>query len=78
MKQGSKQVVKQEVVVETSGDEIKRAFELFDENGNGKIDAREIRNAMKRVQDVYMNAGYLPSLTDWEDMSYEDKKEFLM
>ena len=39
---------------------------------------REIRNAMKRVQDVYMNAGYLPTLTDWEDMSYEDKKEYLM
>ena len=49
MKQGSKQVVKQEVVVETSGDEIKRAFELFDENGNGKIDAREIRNAMLNI-----------------------------
>ena len=49
MKQGSKQVVKQEVVVETSGDEIKRAFELFDENGNGKNDAREIRNAMLNI-----------------------------
>lgn len=40
--------------------------------------SKEIRNAMKRVQDVYMNAGYLPTLTDWEDMSYEDKKEYLM
>ena len=39
---------------------------------------KEIRNAMERVKDVYMNSGYLPSLIDWEDMSYEEKKEFLM
>ena len=49
MKQGSKQVVKQEEVVETNGEEIKKAFELFDQNGNGKIDVREIRNAMLNI-----------------------------
>ncbi len=49
MKQGSKQVVKKEVNVESSGDEIKKAFELFDENGNGKINVREIRNAMLNI-----------------------------
>ena len=49
MKQGSKQVVKQEVVVEANGEEIKKAFELFDQNGNGKIDVREIRNAMLNI-----------------------------
>ena len=49
MKQGSKQVVKKEVVNESNEDAIKRAFELFDENGNGKINVREIRIAMQNI-----------------------------
>ena len=49
MKQGSKQVVKQEVTVNQGGDEIQKAFELFDENGNGKINIREIKMAMQNI-----------------------------
>ena len=50
MKAGSKKVVeKTSVVVESDGDEIKKAFECFDANGNGKINAREIREAMQSI-----------------------------
>ena len=50
MKAGSKKVVeKTSVVVESDGDEIKKAFEFFDANGNGKINAREIREAMQSI-----------------------------
>jgi len=50
MKTGSKKVVeKSSVVVESDGDEIKKAFEFFDSNGNGKINAREIREAMQSI-----------------------------
>ena len=46
MRQGSKQVVKKEIVVESSGEPIKRAFELFDEN-NGKMNVRDVRTSMQ-------------------------------
>ena len=50
MKTGSKKVVeKTTVVVESDGNEIKKAFEFFDSNGNGKINAREIREAMQSI-----------------------------
>ena len=49
MKQGSKQVVKAEITVESNGEAIKKAFELFDENGNGKINAKEIKQAMQNI-----------------------------
>ena len=50
MKTGSKKVVENSsVVVESDGDEIKKAFEFFDSNGNGKINAREIREAMQSI-----------------------------
>ncbi len=47
-KQGSKKV-ENKIVIESSGDEIKNAFEFFDANGNGKIDAREIKYAMQSI-----------------------------
>ena len=47
-KQGSKKVEKQ-IVSQSDGDEIKNAFEFFDSNGNGKIDAREIKYAMQNI-----------------------------
>ena len=49
MSRTSKQVVKQTVPVEESGDPLKKAFELFDENNNGKIDAKEIKLAMQNI-----------------------------
>ena len=50
MKTGSKKVVeKTTLVVESDGNEIKKAFEFFDANGNGKINAREIREAMQSI-----------------------------
>ena len=45
----AKVVEKSSVVVESDGDEIKKAFEFFDSNGNGKINAREIREAMQSI-----------------------------
>ena len=48
MRQGSKQVVKKEIVVESSGEPIKRAFELFDEN-NGKMNVRNVRTSMQNI-----------------------------
>ncbi len=49
MKQGKKQAVKQEVVNDSNEDKLKKAFELFDENGNGKMNAKEIREAMLNI-----------------------------
>ena len=45
----SKKVEIQKVIVKSEGDEIKDAFEFFDSNGTGKIDAREIRGAMQSI-----------------------------
>ena len=45
----SKKVEIQKVVVKSDGDEIKDAFELFDSNGEGKINIREIRGAMQSI-----------------------------
>ena len=45
----SKKVEIQKEIVKSEGDEIKDAFELFDSNGTGKIDAREIRGAMQSI-----------------------------
>ena len=49
MRQGSTQVVKTEIVVESTGDEIKNAFEFFDQNRNGKINAKEVKTAMQNI-----------------------------
>lgn len=45
----TKKVEVQKVVVRSDGDEIKDAFELFDANGDGRINAREIRSAMQSI-----------------------------
>ena len=48
MSQGSKQVIKQEITVESTDEPIKRAFELFDEN-NGKINISEVKTSMQNI-----------------------------
>ena len=45
----TKEVEVQKVVVRSDGDEIKDTFELFDANGDGRINAREIRSAMQSI-----------------------------
>ena len=45
----TKKVEIQKVVVSSDGDEIKDTFELFDANGDGRINAREIRSAMQSI-----------------------------
>ena len=45
----TKKVEVQKVVVRSDGDEIKDTFELFDANGDGRINAREIRSAMQSI-----------------------------
>jgi Ca2+-binding EF-hand superfamily protein len=45
----TKKVVEQKVVSSSEGDDIKEAFELFDSNGDGRINAREIRSAMQSI-----------------------------
>ncbi len=49
MSQGSKQVIKQEITVESTDEAIKRAFELFDEN-NGKINISEVKTSMQNIR----------------------------
>ena len=45
----TKKVEVQKVVVRSDGDEIKDTFELFDANGDGRINVREIRSAMQSI-----------------------------
>ena len=45
----TKKVEVEKVVVRSDGDTIKDAFELFDANGDGRINAREIRSAMQSI-----------------------------
>ena len=45
----TKKVEVEKVVVRSDGDEIKDALELFDANGDGRINAREIRSAMQSI-----------------------------
>ena len=45
----TKKVESQKLVVSSDGDQIKEAFELFDANGDGRINAREIRSAMQSI-----------------------------
>ena len=49
MKTNQKKVEEKKVIVESSDDEIKKAFELFDQNGNGKINPKEIKQAMQDI-----------------------------
>jgi len=45
----SKKVEVQKVISSSNGDEIKETLEFFDINGDGKINAREIRGAMQNI-----------------------------
>jgi Ca2+-binding EF-hand superfamily protein len=45
----TKKVESQKLVASSDGDQIKEAFELFDANGDGRINAREIRSAMQSI-----------------------------
>ncbi len=45
----TKKVEVQKTVIRSDGDEIKDTFELFDVNGDGRINAREIRSAMQSI-----------------------------
>ena len=45
----TKKVEVQKTVIRSDGDEIKDTFELFDANGDGRINAREIRSAMQSI-----------------------------
>ena len=47
--QSKKVEIKKVVYSSDDGDEIKNTFEFFDSNGNGKIDAREVRGAMQNI-----------------------------
>ncbi len=44
MRQGSKQVVKTEITVESNDDKRKKTFDLFGQNG--KMNAKEIKTAI--------------------------------
>lgn len=35
-----------------------------------------IKEKMQTIQDIYVNAGYLPTLTDWEQMSDEERSYY--
>jgi centrin-1 len=47
--QSKKVEVRKVVYSSDDGDEIQNTFEFFDSNGNGKIDAREVRGAMQNI-----------------------------
>ena len=49
-------------------DELKEAFDLFDENGNGSISIQELSQIFKSI-------GYFPSLDELRDMLNEDDKD---
>ena len=45
----TKKVEPKKEVLSSEGNDIKEAFELFDANGDGRINAREIRSAMQSI-----------------------------
>jgi centrin-1 len=47
--QSKKVEIRKVVYSSDDGDEIKNTFEFFDSNGDGKIDAREVRGAMQNI-----------------------------
>ena len=70
----SKKVEVQKVVVNSDGDEIKDAFELFDSNGEGKINVREIN-----YQTSSYNRNENFKINDFESKieEYEVKESFI-
>ena len=63
----TKKVVEQKVVSSSEGDDIKEAFELFDSNGDGRINAREIRMAMQNIGFDEKNPGVYEVMTELDN-----------
>ena len=62
----SKKVEVQKVIIRSEGDDIKDAFELFDAN-DGKINAREIRQAMQNIGFDEKNPGVYEVMTELDN-----------
>ena len=62
----SKKVEVQKVIIKSEGDDIKDAFELFDAN-DGKINAREIRQAMQNIGFDEKNPGVYEVMTELDN-----------
>ena len=59
----TKKVEEQKVIIKSDGNEIKDAFELFDAN-DGRINAREIRQAMQNIGFDEKNPGVYEVMTE--------------
>ena len=62
----SKKVEVQKVIIKSDGNEIKDAFELFDAN-DGRINAREIRQAMQNIGFDEKNPGVYEVMTELDN-----------
>jgi Ca2+-binding EF-hand superfamily protein len=62
----SKKVEVQKVIIKSDGNEIKDAFELFDAN-DGRINAREIRQAMQNIGFDEKNPGAYEVMTELDN-----------
>ena len=63
----TKKVVEEKVVSSSGGDDIKEAFELFDANGDGRINAREIRSAMQSIGNDEKNPTVYEVMTELDN-----------
>ena len=62
----SKKVEEQKVIIKSDGNEIKEAFELFDAN-DGRINTREIRQAMQNIGFDEKNPGVYEVMTELDN-----------
>ena len=62
----SKKVEVQKVIIKSDGNEIKDAFELFDAN-DGRINSREIRQAMQNIGFDEKNPGVYEVMTELDN-----------
>ena len=62
----TKKVEEQKVIIKSDGNEIKDAFELFDAN-DGRINAREIRQAMQNIGFDEKNPGVYEVMTELDN-----------
>ena len=62
----SKKVEVQKVIMKSDGNEIKDAFELFDAN-DGRINTREIRQAMQNIGFDEKNPGVYEVMTELDN-----------
>ena len=63
----SKKVEVTKEVVNSDGGDIKEAFELFDSNGDGKINVREIRGAMQSIKKKKKNPTVYEVITELDN-----------